>query len=62
MKQRKLYRFSDIAGILGVNKRTIWNWECAGKIPKPRRDPMSNYRIYTEEDLEKLKKITGRPL
>ena len=62
MKSKRCYLFNDVAEILGVSKKTLWNWEQAGKIPKARRDPMNNYRIYTEEDLKKLKKITGRPL
>ncbi len=30
------------------------------KVPKPKRDPMSRYRYWTESDLKKLKKLTGR--
>ena len=60
MKQKKRYFIKDIARILGVTNRTIFNWEKAGKIPKAKRDPMSRYRIYSEEDVEKLKEITGR--
>ena len=52
----------ETARILGVSDKTLINWEKAGKIPKPKRDPMSNYRFYTKKDIEKLKKITGRPL
>ncbi len=62
MKSPKYYTLSEVADILGVSKKTVWNWEKAGKIPKPRRDPMNNYRIYAEEDLNKLKISTGRPL
>ena len=50
----------EVAKILGITTRSLYNWEKAGKIPKPSRDPMSNYRIYSEQDLKKLKKITGR--
>lgn len=60
MKEKKLYIIQDVARILGVTKRSIYNWEKAGKIPKAKRDPMSRYRIYTEDDLKKLRKITGR--
>lgn len=60
MKEKKRYLIQDVARVLGVTKRSIYNWEKAGKIPKARRDPMSRYRIYTEEDLQKLKEITGR--
>ena len=52
----------EVARILGVTGRTLLNWENAGKIPKAKRDPMSNYRYYKKEDVEELKKITGRPL
>jgi DNA-binding transcriptional MerR regulator len=62
MGQRKYYLFGEVAEMLGVTKRTLMNWENAGKIPKPRRDPMNRYRIYSEEDLQKLKRVTGRPL
>jgi len=60
MKRR--YRANEIAKILGVNKQTLFNWEASGKIPKAKRDPMNNYRYYTDEDIEKLKRITGRKI
>ena len=56
----KRYLTQEAANILGISKLTLYNWEKAKKIPKAKRDPMSNYRYYTEEDLKKLKKITGR--
>lgn len=56
----KRYRPREVAKILGVYKRTLFNWEAGGKIPEAKRDPMNNYRYYTKEDIEKLKKITGR--
>jgi hypothetical protein len=58
----KLYSLKHIMKMLGVSRRTLFNWEKAGKIPKAKRDPMNNYRYYTETDLQKLKKITGRPM
>ena len=57
---KKRYLIEDIEKELGITRRTYYNWEKFGKIPKPRRDPMSGYRYWTEEDLRKLKKITGR--
>ena len=50
----------QVANILGIYKRTLFNWEAAGKIPKAKRDPMNNYRYYTKEDIALLKKITKR--
>ncbi len=60
MKQHNRHSLKDLAKILRVSTRTILNWEKAKKIPKANRDPMSRFRIYTEQDIKKLKKITGR--
>ena len=56
----KRYFIADIEKILSINRRTYYNWEELGKIPKARRDQMSKYRYWTEEDIIKLKKITER--
>jgi DNA-binding transcriptional MerR regulator len=54
------YTAQEVADILNIFKRTLFNWEDAGKIPKAKRDPMNNYRYYTEKDLSKLREITKR--
>lgn len=56
----KRYQIKDVERILNVTRRTYYRWEEDGKIPKAKRDPMSNQRYWTEEDIKKLKKITGR--
>ncbi len=43
------------AKILGVTPLTLRNWDKNGKLPTTRH-PMSNYRIYKTEDIEKLVK------
>lgn len=50
----------QVANILGIYKRTLFNWEKAGKIPRAKRDPMNNYRYYTMEDINYLMRITNR--
>lgn len=55
-----MYLTQEVTDILGICKKTLFNWERAGKIPKARRDPMNNYRVYSEQDIERLKEITGR--
>jgi len=57
---KKRYQMQDVEMLLGIPRRTYYRWESLGKIPKPKRDPMSNQRYWTEEDLKKLKKIIGR--
>ena len=54
------YFIEDIERMLKISRKTYYNWEKAGKVPKAKRDPMSNYRYWTDEDLKKLKKVTGR--
>jgi DNA-binding transcriptional MerR regulator len=54
------YNAQYVAALLGVYKRTLFNWEEARKIPKAKRDPMNNYRFYTKEDIDLLKKLTKR--
>lgn len=60
MKKKLFYNTQEVADLLGVVKNTLYNWENAGKIPKAKRDPMNNYRIYDRRTLKRLKKITGR--
>ncbi|MFA5038416.1 MAG: MerR family transcriptional regulator [Candidatus Omnitrophota bacterium] len=57
---KKHFRMEDIEKILGIPRRTYYRWEAAGKVPKAKRDPMSNQRYWSQADVEKLKKITGR--
>jgi len=52
----------EVADILHINKATLFRWEKAKKIPKARRHPMNNFRIYTKDDIEKLKKIVNKNL
>ncbi len=57
MNRQKKFYVRDIVQTLGVPRSTYYNWEKAGKVPKPRRDPMSRYRYWTKEDLERLRKL-----
>lgn len=56
----KRYSVSEVIKTLGIARKTLYLWEAAGKIPVPKRDPMSKYRYWTEEDLKKLMRITQR--
>jgi len=57
---RKKYFIRDLEKELGVKRATYFYWEKQGKVPKAKRTPMGNYRYWIEEDIKKLKKITGR--
>lgn len=56
----KRYLIKDIIKAFGISRQTYYNWEKAAKIPKPKREPMSGYRYWTEDDMKKLKKIAGK--
>lgn len=49
----KFLTIKQAAEYLGVTPLTLRNWDKSGKLPTTRH-PMSNYRIYKSEDLEKL--------
>ncbi|MEA1964755.1 MAG: MerR family transcriptional regulator [Candidatus Aerophobetes bacterium] len=57
MKSDHYYTIGEIAKILDVSPRTLKNYEKQGKIPEPMRNASNNWRIYTEEDIEKLKAL-----
>ena len=57
---KRYYRVSEVCKVLGIFKNTLYNWERKGKIPKAYRDPMSGWRLYLQEDIERIKRISGR--
>lgn len=44
---------SEAAEALGASVSTLRNWDKAGKL-KARRHPINGYRLYLQEDLDKL--------
>jgi len=57
---KKYHTVSEACKMLGIFKNTLYNWERKGKIPKAYRDPMSGWRLYSPEDIEIIKKLSGR--
>jgi DNA-binding transcriptional MerR regulator len=56
MKKDKLY-IQDLEKYLKVYRKKLYYWERVGKIPRSRRETMSNYRYWTEADAQKIKQI-----
>ncbi len=56
----KRYFIKDLEKILGVKRAAYFYWERTGKVPKAARTRMGNYRCWTEKEIKRLKKITGR--
>jgi len=53
----KKYTVQQIADMLGIYRGTVINYEKKGIFPQPHRNPINGYREYTEEDLDKLRRI-----
>jgi DNA-binding transcriptional MerR regulator len=47
----------QVAEILGVTKRTLKNWLKAKWIPEPERNPANQYRRWTLQDVEAIRRI-----
>ena len=63
-KRKPLYDSSilkshEVAAILGVTSRTLRNWLQAKKIPEPRRDPKTRFRLWSQQDVETIREIMG---
>jgi len=54
---KKKYYVRDLERLLKVQRKTFFYWEKAGKVPKSKREPMSNYRYWSMSDLKRLKRI-----
>lgn len=53
----KKYFIKDLEQKLEIKRKTYFYWEKTGKVPKAKRTPMGNYRYWTEDDINKLKKL-----
>jgi len=53
---KRVLTVSEAARQLGRSERWLREAEARGKIPKARRD-LNGWRVYTEEDLERLRQL-----
>lgn len=53
---KKTYYIAEFAKLLGVYKDTIRNYQKKGLLPD-NRNPVNNYRVFTDDDLEVAKKL-----
>jgi len=47
----------QVASTLGVSLNTIYRWLKAERIPEPYRNPENNYRLWTVEDLNRIRQL-----
>jgi len=58
----KKFRIKEFASLLGYHPQYLRILEKEGKIPQARRDPKTNWRYYTLEDLVEAKRRLGLPI
>jgi len=51
------YATRDVAHALGITEKTYVANEKKGIFPKAKRDPVSRYRVFTQDDIEELQHI-----
>lgn len=53
--QRQYLKTRQVARLLGVSLNTVYRWLKKEKISEPLRDPENNYRLWTAEDIERIR-------
>ncbi len=51
----------QVAQELGVSLNTVYRWLKAERLPEPLRDPDNNYRLWTVEDIARIKLTATEP-
>ena len=57
---RQYLKTRQVAQILGVSLNTVYRWLKAEKISEPLRDIDNNYRLWTAEDIERIRQEVRR--
>lgn len=53
------YNPHQAANLIGISKQTLIRWEKKKKIPLAKRNHLNQHRVYTTEDIEKIKQLMG---
>ena len=54
--ERQYLKTRQVAQLLGVSLNTVYRWLKSEKISEPYRDPANNYRLWTVEDIERIRR------
>jgi DNA-binding transcriptional MerR regulator len=47
----------EVAEIFGVTTQTIYNWLRNGKIAEPKKHPVTGYRLWTPQDVQRIRQF-----
>jgi DNA-binding transcriptional MerR regulator len=58
-KERRVeyFKSAEVAELIGVTKQTLLNWLRQGLITEPERNPATGYRLWTEKDVERIRRF-----
>jgi predicted site-specific integrase-resolvase len=56
-KERDWLNAVELARALGVARQTLYKWIAAGKIPEPRRDPVTKWPKWNPADIEVVRAV-----
>jgi DNA-binding transcriptional MerR regulator len=51
------FKSAEVAELIGVTKQTLLNWLRQGLITEPERNPATGYRLWTEKDIERIRRF-----
>jgi DNA-binding transcriptional MerR regulator len=54
-RQKTYLNTAEVAELLGISKQTVLNWIRQGRILDPERNPVNNYRIWSESDVQQIR-------
>ena len=49
----------EVAEVFGVSTQTIYNWLRKGKIAEPKRHPITQYRLWTPQDVQRIRQFVA---
>jgi DNA-binding transcriptional MerR regulator len=57
VRQTEYFKSAEVAELIGVTKQTLLNWLRQGLITEPERNPATGYRLWTEKDIEHIRRF-----
>lgn len=60
LRKTEKLRASEVAEILGMSERTLRRKLASGVLPEPRRDSTNNYRLWTADEVARIREDIGQ--
>ena len=57
VRRTEYFKSAEVAELIGITKQTLLNWLRQGLITEPERNPATGYRLWTEKDIERVRRF-----